>query len=80
MRSFWRMMAARWLGGEPSAALTSDSALLDMVMQPSPRRPTGFVVSRQSEASANALLARHVDIAPQPQLPAASTVLTDGEI
>jgi hypothetical protein len=31
MRSLWRMIALRWLGGQGSEALTDDSALLDLL-------------------------------------------------
>ena len=32
MRSLWRMIALRWLGGQGSEALTDDSALLDLLI------------------------------------------------
>ena len=53
MRSLWRLMALRWLGGEGSEALTGDSALLNLlpsgeagpvfhvVRDPRARAPTG---------------------------------------
>jgi hypothetical protein len=56
MRSLWRVMAARWLGGEASDALTGDATLLDLLM---PRDSLGaltYVVRRQSEVSHRAMM------------------------
>jgi hypothetical protein len=65
VRSLWRMIASRWLGGQGSEALTADSALLDLLMlgERAGTRP-GFEVRRQSEVSHRAMMS------PQDQKPA----------
>lgn len=59
MRSLWRMIASRWLGGEGSDALTGDSTLRDLltIAEPARTRPA-FEVRRQSEVSHNAMMSR----------------------
>ena len=42
MRSLWRMIAARWLGGQASDALTGDAALLDLLMPRDSEAARGF--------------------------------------
>lgn len=59
MRSLWRMIASRWLGGQGSEALTGDSALLDLLMTgEQARSAAGFQVRRQSEVSRHAMMSR----------------------
>ncbi len=59
MRSLWRMIASRWLGGQGSEALTGDSALLDLLtLAERPHTPPAFRVSRQSEVSRQAIMSR----------------------
>ena len=59
MRSLWRMIALRWLGGQGSEALTDDSGLLDLLMIGERAPPIGFAVSRRSEVSHHALNSQH---------------------
>jgi hypothetical protein len=54
MRSFWRSIAARWLGGRASETLTGDSAL-DQLLAAEMRAPV-FLVQRRSEVSHRAIL------------------------
>jgi hypothetical protein len=59
MRSLWRTIAAQWLGGQGSEALTGDSALLDMLMLAAHgRNQPAFRVSRQSQVSPHAIMSR----------------------
>jgi hypothetical protein len=59
MRSLWRMIASRWLGGQGSDALTGDSALLDLLtITEHQHAPPAFRVSRQSEVSHHAIMSR----------------------
>ncbi|MGH7048202.1 MAG: hypothetical protein ACREE2_17640 [Stellaceae bacterium] len=58
MRSLWRTIAARWLGGQGSDALTGDSMLLDLIMPSEPRAPE-FRVERHSAVSHRAMLSQH---------------------
>lgn len=60
MRSLWRMIALRWLGGQGSGALTDDSALLDLLTIGERAPPIGFEVSRQSGVSHHAMNAQQV--------------------
>ena len=61
MRSLWRMIALRWLGGQGSEALTDDSALLDLLMiGQSALTPLIFEVRRQSGVSHHAIMSRQV--------------------
>jgi hypothetical protein len=56
MRSLWRMMAARWLGGQGSDALTGDATLFDLMMPPESPAAPAFLVRRQSEVSHRAMM------------------------
>lgn len=56
MRSLWRRIAARWLGGQGSDALAGDSALLDLIDGARMRTPPAFQVSCQSEVSHRAMM------------------------
>jgi len=59
MRSLWRMIASRWLGGQGSPALTDDSGLLDLLLTAeSARARPAFRVSRQSAVSHRVLMAQ----------------------
>ena len=59
MRSLWRMIASRWLGGQGSSALTDDSGLIDLLLtgESASARPA-FRVSRQSTVSHRVLMGR----------------------
>jgi hypothetical protein len=56
MRSLWRVMAVRWLGGEASDALTGDAGLLDLLMQQDRYVPPAVLVQRQSGVSHRAMM------------------------
>ena len=52
MRSLWRQIALRWLGGQGSEALIEDSALIDLLMiEESAHASLAFEVRRQSGVS-----------------------------
>ena len=55
MRSLWRIIAVRWLGGQGSVALTDDSGLLDLLPIGERAQPIGFAVTRQSGVSHHAM-------------------------
>jgi len=57
MRSLWRMIAARWLGGQASDGLTGDTALLDL-LTPEDGAPPAFLVRRQTAASHRAMMSQ----------------------
>jgi hypothetical protein len=60
MRSLWRMIASRWLGGQGSDALTGDSTLLDLLTRSEgAQAKPGFLVRRQSGVSHRAMLSRY---------------------
>ena len=58
MRSLWRMIAARWLGGEASDALTADAVLLDLLTPGDRNAPPAFLGRRQSEVSHRAMMSQ----------------------
>jgi hypothetical protein len=58
MRSLWRVMAVRWLGGEASDALTGDAGLLDLVVQQDRYVPPTVLVQRQSQVSHRAMMSQ----------------------
>lgn len=59
MRSLWRRIASRWLGGQGSDALTADSTLRDLLTIAEPARTLpAFRVARQSEVSQHAIMSR----------------------
>ena len=60
MRSLWRMIALRWLGGQGSEALTGNSALLDLLTIGERAPPIGFAVSRQPGVSHRAMNSQQV--------------------
>jgi hypothetical protein len=55
MRSLWRMIALRWLGGQGTEALIGDSALLDLLTIGERAPRIGFEVSRRSGVSHHAM-------------------------
>ena len=59
MRSLWRTIAARWLGGQVSDALAGDAALLDLLTPADGQAAPAFLVRRQSEVSHRAMMSRH---------------------
>jgi hypothetical protein len=59
MRSLWRMIASKWLGGKGSDALTGDSTLLDLLIEADRREATPvFQVRRESAVSHRAIMSR----------------------
>ena len=62
MRSLWRKMAARWLGGEASESLTGDTGLFDVIMRNGAEFESAFVVRRQSGVSHQAMMSQHSDV------------------
>jgi hypothetical protein len=75
MRSLWRMMAVRWLGGGASDALTGDVALRDLLMPGDPVA-AGFEVRRTSEVSHRAMML-HQQAEPEPTTASGQVVATD---
>jgi hypothetical protein len=51
MRSLWRLIAARWLGGQASEALTGATAVNDFLLRENTAEPPAFLVRRRSEVS-----------------------------
>ena len=80
MRSLWRMMAARWLGGEVSEALTGDTGLFDTIMQTGAQLEATFLVRRQSGISRQALMSQQTDAQPHVQTPIEDLAETDREV
>jgi hypothetical protein len=61
MRSLWRMIASRWLGGQGSEALTGDSAVLDQLMiEQSAQASLAFEVRRQPGVSHQAMISQQI--------------------
>jgi hypothetical protein len=59
MRSLWRMIATRWLGGQGSEALIGDSAVLDLLMTgESAQASLTFKVRRRSGVSHEAMISQ----------------------
>jgi hypothetical protein len=59
VRSLWRILALRWLGGQGSEALTGNSAPLDLLMTGEPARiPHAVEKRRQSGVSHHATRSR----------------------
>ena len=65
MRSLWRMIATRWLGGEASEVLTGDAALLDLLMPGDGNVQPAFLVRRQSEVSHGAMMSQQHHAQPE---------------
>ena len=59
MRSLWRRLARRWLGGEGSAALDGDTAFLDLLLK-GPEEPMAetYRVTRDAGASHRAMISQ----------------------
>ena len=49
MRSLWREMAARWLGGPGADAVTGDAVLLDVLPVRDGRADPAFLVRREPD-------------------------------
>lgn len=62
MRSLWRKMAARWIGGEASESLTGDTGLFDVIMQNGAEFESTFLVRRQSGVSHQAMMSQQTDV------------------
>jgi len=77
MRSLWRMIAARWLGGQATDALTGDAALLDLLTPVDANAPPPFVVRRQSEVSHRAMMSQQDRAAPERETALGNGVATD---
>jgi hypothetical protein len=77
MRSLWRMIAARWLGGQASDALTGDTALLDLLMPGDGNAPPAFLVRRQSEVSHRAMMSQQHPAPTEPETAFGDVVGTD---
>ncbi len=58
VRSLWRMIAARWLGGQGSEVLTGDTGLLDLLTQGNRSETMAVTVRRQSGVSHRAMMSR----------------------
>ncbi len=65
MRSLWRMIAARWLGGQASDALTGDAVLLDLLTPGDASASPPFAVHRRSGVSHRAMMAPQDQAAPE---------------
>jgi hypothetical protein len=74
------MMAARWLGGEVSEALTGDTTLFDTIMQTGAQLEATFVVRRQSGISHQAMMSQQTDARPHVQMPIGHLTATDREV
>jgi hypothetical protein len=62
MRSLWRTLALRWLGGDGSDALTGDLAILEGLLLAGKRPQTGpFDVRRDSLVSRRAIMVPDAD-------------------
>jgi hypothetical protein len=80
MRSLWRMMATRWLGGEVSEALTRDTGLLDVIMQTGTQLESAFLVRRQSGISHPSMMSQQTDKRADGQRPIGHLAETDREV
>jgi hypothetical protein len=79
MRSLWRMIAARWLGGQGSDALTGDTALTDLLMARDSEAAPGFLVRRQSQVSHHAMMAQQDQVRPERETTGGQAARTDRE-
>jgi hypothetical protein len=78
MRSLWRLMALRWLGGEGSEALAGDSALIDFL--PSGPADPVFRIARDPRASGPACPPSPAPDAPRGKVsPRLRSVVTETE-
>jgi len=69
MRSLWRIMASRWLGGDASAVLTEDAALVDLLTRDYGEVSPAFLVRRQSQVSHGAMMSQQRATPPQAAAP-----------
>lgn len=79
MRSLWRIIAARWLGGRASEALTGDSALLELLTIRDGGAQPSFLVRRLPEVSHRAMMAQHGESQPDREAAIAPASKTEGE-
>jgi hypothetical protein len=57
MRSLWRILALKWLGGDGSEALTGDSTILEGLLDGGDARPMqAFDVRREPQVSHQAMM------------------------
>ena len=77
MHSLWRMMAASWLGGQASDALTGDATLLDLLMPRDNLAAPAFLVRRQSEVSHRAMMLQQERAKEEQQIPLIEFVVGD---
>ena len=80
MRSLWRTMTARWLGGEVSEALSGDTSLFDTFMQTGTQLGSAFLVRRQSEILHQAMMSQQTDALAHVQAPIGHLEETDREV
>ncbi len=73
-------MAARWLGGEVSEALTGDTSLLDVITQTGTQLEPAFLVRRQSEISHRAMMSQQTDTRADARAPVGHLAQTDREV
>ena len=67
MRSLWRMLALKWLGGDGSEALTGDSTILECLLEDA--RPMGaFDVRREPQVSRRAIMVMGPEPRSDPQI------------
>lgn len=59
MRSLWRMIAARWLGGQASETLTGDAVLVELLTAADGNARPAILVSRQDAVSHQAMMSQH---------------------
>lgn len=59
MRSLWRMLATRWLGGQASDALTGDGVLLELLTAGDANPRPAIQVRRQGAVSHHAIMSQH---------------------
>jgi len=78
MRSLWRILALRWLGGEGSEALTGDSTVLESLMFGEHARAMhAFDVRRAPEVSHHAMMSPGAECRSDPET-ASEEVLRSG--
>lgn len=79
MRSLWRIIAARWLGGAASEALTGDTALLDLLMQGDGGSPPSFLVRRLPGVSHRAMMTQHDQAGPDLETTSGTAAADDSD-
>lgn len=66
MRSLWRVIAARWLGGKGSEALTGETTLFDILAEAERARPPAVVVRREVRVSHQAMMSQQDETTSDP--------------